>query len=439
MYNQPMQRDFIESLMRSGIIEAKAGDKGSAYHYLERVINVSSDHTTLAEAWYWMSVISEDPTDKRNMLENCLSHDWHHARARRALAVLDGKLKPEDIIDPDRLPAAPRVETPPDADRIMCPHCGAYMHYAPDRQRLVCDFCSSQQSLASQAQAEEQDFLIAMATARGHRKPVATQVFHCQGCGAEFLLPPEVVSCTCAYCESPHVLSLEHSRELIQPEGIIAHAMDQVEAFHLLESWAENGQVTSREQLKPPRGVYLPIWTFDIGGGIEYSGYSLQSDHDFRGSGPMTIRIQDLYPVHVDDLPIPASRNTAGHLARLLPSFDLRAIRPYEPGYLANWPAEVYTIPMSNASLDARSQAYAQLKKDLPGEIASLQDLRTSSARLTIESFKLVLLPVWITEIRVHEQAELVLINGQNGIVEGSASKALKTGLLDRLMEFLEQ
>ena len=56
-----MQRDFVESLLRSGIIEAKAGDKGVARRYLERAINASSDHTTLAELITGQNGILEGP------------------------------------------------------------------------------------------------------------------------------------------------------------------------------------------------------------------------------------------------------------------------------------------------------------------------------------------------------------------------------------------
>jgi hypothetical protein len=97
---------------------------------------------------------------------------------------------------------------------------------------------------------------------------------------------------------------------------------------------------------------------------------------------------------------------------------------------------------MADASLDARSQAYMRLKRNLPGDIASLFNLRTSSASLAIESFKLVLIPVWITEIPVNDKSALVLINGQNGIVQGdvpvqSKSKG-KSGLFDWLEDLFD-
>jgi hypothetical protein len=125
---------------------------------------------------------------------------------------------------------------------------------------------------------------------------------------------------------------------------------------------------------------------------------------------------------------------------RLLPTFELSKTRSYDPRFLANWAAEVYDVPMADASLDARSRAYTQLKRRLPGEIAALHNLRTSSASLTIESFKLVLIPLWITEIPAGDKKLLVLINGQNGVVQGDGSSQTKSknSLFDWLEDLLD-
>jgi len=438
-----MNRDYAESLLHSGIIEAKAGEKEAARRYLERAISVGGKLDVQSEAWYWLSKVIDDPTEKRSSLENCLSFDMRHARARRELAILDGKLDEQEIIDPDVLPAASTGPAQATADRFMCPNCGAKMVFAPDGSGLICEHCTRNQRLASAGEAEEQDFLIAMATARGHSKPVAVQVFHCQGCGAEFTLPPDVISTNCAYCDSPHVVSLEGSRELLQPEGVIPQAFDQKQAAKLLIDWVEGNGIKPQGKVDLPRGVYLPIWTFDIGGGIGYRGDKYESEDGFRQSASRVVIIDGEYPIHVNDLPVPASRKIATHLTNLLPTFDLDKTRPYDPRFLANWAAEVYDVPMADASLDARSRAYNRLKRKLPGEIASLFNLKTSSASLSVESFKLVLVPVWVTEIPLAEGKLLVLINGQNGVVQGdkpsgSPKSNSKNGLFGWLDDLLD-
>ena len=433
-----MFEDYGKSLLRSGIIEAKAGEKSAAARYLNRAVTTSRDHDVLSEAWYWLSTVTEDVTEKRAMLENCLSHNMRHARARRALAIIDGVLKEDEIIDPDRLPDPPPELNQADANRFMCPKCGARMAFAPDGSSLVCDFCTRREALASNEEAEEQDFLVAMATARGHRKPVSMQVFHCQGCSAEFILPPNTLSTNCAYCESPHVVSLENERELLRPEGVIPHAFDRAQARRILEDWVDRHAWRPPGGVDYPRGVYLPVWTFDIGGEIVYHGDKIKVENESFFDSNATIKVRDSYPVYIDDLAIPASRKMAARFSKLLPGYDLRETRPYDPRYLASWPAEVYDVPMADASLDAREQAYARYKREIPARVPDLYNLRTSSEGLTIESFKLVLAPVWITEIPFEDKEYTLLVNGQNGVVGGDTPAKPKASPLEWLKDILD-
>jgi hypothetical protein len=435
-----MINNYSKELLRSGIVEAKAGHKDSARRYLDRAIYMSGAHDELAEAWFWMGEVLTDPVERRKAYENCLAHDLRHTRAKRSLALLDGKLKADELIDPNHLPSTPEGARDADAKRFMCPKCGGKMSFAPDGSNaLVCDYCSTNQTLSS-GSADEKDFVIAMATLKGHGKPLQEQVFHCNGCGAEFILPPKQLSANCVYCDSPHVVSLEKTRDLLAPDGIIAHAFDQKKAVQLLIEWVETNQIKPEKKVDLPRGLYLPLWTFDIGGVIDYTGEIVEYEHDFM-SGKRerkVTRVTDQYPVLVDDLPLPASRKPSAVFLRLIPTFDLRALKPYDPRFLANWPAEIYDVPMADASLDARSQAYKKYQKEIPYMLGSDMTLvHSSSANLMVESFKLNLLPVWMTEIPFNGREHLVLINGQSGVVASDLRSKNDEGEKGSLFDFL--
>ena len=436
-----MLSDYGRQLLKSGIIEAKAGNRESARRYLDRAVYISNDHDVLAEAWFWMSEVLDEPGEKRKALENCLAHDLSHARARRALAILDGKLKADEIVNPDKLPPAPEGLRAANAERFMCPKCGGRMSFAPDGQSLLCEYCSRNQkfSVTQLDSAAEQDFIVAMATARGHGKPLDQQVFHCEGCGCEFILPPNQISSTCVYCGSPHVVNWESQEQLLAPDGIIPHAFNQKRAAKILTDWVELNRIQPEKRLDMPRGVYLPLWTFDLGGGIDYVGETYEdSEIQFNQRNRRKIRVSDCYPVQVNDLPIPASRKLSAIFLKLISTFELRDIRPYDARYLANWPAEVYDIPMAEASLDARQQAWSHYKRELPSLLTPVDLISTSSAKMTVESFRLNLLPVWVTELSFDGRRHLVLINGQNGIVASDLpEKSNKSEDSGGLMKFL--
>ncbi len=543
-----MISDYSRDLLRSGIIELKAGNRDAARRYVDRALYMSGDPDVLAEAWYWMSQATDDPVEKRKALENCLANDLQHARARRALALLDGKLKPDDIVDPEtdvslseqggdpgagrareegkanlvlgatrREPAtkSERGGDPakPDrragaasgnlaldpegsaasarlsdasAQRFMCPKCGGRMTFSPDGQSLVCEYCRRSLSLRGAAERRrsnllsgaegsafpsdpvgDKDFLLAMATLRGHSKPLAEQVFACQGCGAQFILSPGRLSITCPYCASPHVVSFDKSSDLVAPDAIIPFAFGGGRAQELLDAWLPAHQprgpkapapdATDRNKLpeirlhdeqaarianpptaSPPRGLYLPVWTFDLRGVIDYTGTWIEEAPDEYGyRSARTVQIEDSYPVILDGLPIPGSRKLSGPFIKLLPTFDLKAAQPYDPRYLADWPADLYDIPMDEASLDARSQGFAILRREMAVRLQPVQLLSTSSARLVIESFRLNLLPVWMAEVQGH----LVLINGQTGDIYGDfPSRSAHSGsLLSWLSDIIKE
>src|SRR5690349_5363744 len=424
-----MFSDYGKDLLKSGIIEAKTGNKENARRYLDRAIYISNDHDVLAEAWFWMSEVLDDQVEKRKALENCLANDLQHARARRSLAILDGKLRADEVIDPDKLPRASAGLHNANAERFMCPKCGGRMSFSPDGQSLVCEYCSRNQkfSLAQPGSAQEKDFIIAMATARGHGKPLNEQVFHCEGCGCEFILPPDQISSTCVYCGSPHVVNWESEEELLAPDGIIPHAFDQKRAAKIVTEWVQVNQIKPEKQVDSPRGVYLPLWTFDLGGAIDYVGETRDDNEiQFNPRMPKMIRISDSYPVQMNDIPIPASRKLSAVFLRLIPTFELKGVKPYDPRYLANWPAEVYDIPMAEASLDARSQTFKHYKNDLPNLLTPIQLISASSAKMTVDSFRLNLLPVWITELLLGGREHLVLINGQNGTISSDLPEKKK-------------
>ncbi|MCC6498780.1 MAG: hypothetical protein IT313_00790 [Anaerolineales bacterium] len=433
--------DYGRELLKRGILEAKAGNKNAALRYLDRALYMSHDHDALAEGWFWMSQLTDDKAEKRKALENCLAHNLQHARARRALAILDGKLKADEIVDPDRLPPAPEGLHAADAQRFVCSKCGGRMSFSPDGQSLTCEYCSRNQKFTAQpGSANEKDFIIAMATMRGHGKPLNQQVFHCEGCGCEFILPPNQISTTCVYCGSAHVVNWESEERLLAPDGIIPHAFDRQRANNHLVKWIEKnvGAGSPRPLL---RGVYLPLWTFDIGGEIQYTGEVYENDNEIFGQQTrerQMRRVSDSYPVQINDLPIPAARKLSGVFQRLIPTFELKAVKPYEAGYLANWPAEVYDIPMAEASLDARAQAFARFKNELPTLINPIRLTSTSSANMTVESFRLTLLPVWMTELPFDGREHLALINGMNGEVRSDLPEKESGGLMEWLGNLIE-
>jgi hypothetical protein len=418
-----MPSDFDNNLLREGILRYKVQEFDSARRFLERALDNADDDSTRLQAHYYLSLLSDDPAAKRKHLEETLAIDLSHAEARRALAILDGRLQAAEIVNPDALPAAAPAAV--STDRFTCPKCGGRRVYAPDGVSLVCEFCQRQESLASGRLAGEQDFFAAMATVRGHRAPSLIQTFRCQGCGAEFVLPPGLATAACAFCASIHVVALAGSRELLAPDGIIPMAFSPDEAARRLAEWADKNRLDLPEALKP-RGLYLPVWTFDLSGGIPWNGKVLRNKHLVPVSGT----VQAVF----DDLCLPACSSAAGLLEKTLGEFSLSTAAAYDPRFLAGWPARVQDGVLAEAALEARRLAVERARGLIRAEHGQVQDLSYSTAGVTIQSYKLVLVPVWLAAYELDGRSYNVLVNGLLGSVHGDLPARKLYGFLGGLL-----
>jgi len=413
-------------LLLDGIYAAKEGKKEQARRALERVTSLTSDRDALVDAFFWLSKVSDDPAEKRHFLEDALALDLHHPEARRELAILDGKLKPDEIVNADALPEPAAGDQTVVAKRFTCPKCGGRMSYAPDGRSLVCEFCQRAEIPKSGLVEEEQDFILAMATVKGHREPVATQVFRCQGCSVDFILPPQELTATCPFCGSQYVVAVDEQRQLVIPDAIIPMAFNRKQAAWKLVKWMEKNKIEPQGRVEAPRGIYLPAWTFDIVGEVPWSGRVYRNKQWVDISGQET--------VHYNDIPIPASKDLADLLKQTFKEYNLPTAPVYDAKYLAGWPAEVYQLAMADASLEARKFAARDIRQEVTSRQGMLDNLSYSTSSLYVTSFKLILVPVWVTVYYYDDEKYRVLINGLTGSVHGETPKRGFSGWLDNLL-----
>jgi hypothetical protein len=421
-----MPTEYDNDLLREGIFHYKVKEYDIARVYIQRALENADDMQTKSQAYYYLSLLTDDPVQKRKYLEETLVIDMTNAEARRALAVLDGKLKPTDIVNPDQMPAPATGTETVQTDRYTCPKCGGRMVYSPDGTSLICEYCSRNQPLSTKTASGEQDFIVAMANGSGQRSPVAVQTFQCQGCGATFVLAPDEISATCAYCGSVHVVALKEKQQMIEPDSILPMAFDQKQATWDLVHWVEDMKISLQEQVQAPRGLYLPGWTFDIIGSIPWNGMVYRNKREVPISGQKEINFNDVR--------ILGSKKLANLMVKALPEFDFSQATAYDARFLAGWMADVYDLPMAEASLDARQVAVEHVRTTIRQEFGQIQNLGYSTSGIMVSAFKLVLVPVWVTEIQTHDRSGRVLINGQTGSVHSEIPEHGLAGWLDAML-----
>jgi hypothetical protein len=414
----------VRILMAQGVEAAKEGSKDDAYYHLEWVLRADSTDDERSEAWVWLSQIYEDAAHKRTCLEQALAHQPLNPIARRGLALIDGRLQASEIIDPNQTKPQPAADAEPrevEAEQFQCPRCAARMNYTPDGIALLCEFCSYRQELdvpEAHVQSDygmgglEKDFIAALATAKGHSQPVAMRSIQCMGCAIEFVLAPEVLSLTCPYCDSVYVTETAETREILPPQALIPFSVSQNDVQLAMRARFKQHDI-QRPRVSPIVGMYLPLWTFDIGGELTWRGLQRRGDNWVPVSGSRHI-------MH-DDVLVPATKRLPKTLMKEVYAYDYQQLVTYDARFLADWPAERYQLALGDASLQARKQIISEVRKK-PHKITSgeyIKNFSVQSKGLTVESYKLILVPLWIMHYKVENTGYDVVINGQTGQVRG--------------------
>jgi DNA-directed RNA polymerase subunit RPC12/RpoP len=441
-----------------GVAAARAGDTAEAQRYLQRVLYLDGSHEQVAQAHLWLSRITGDTARRREHLEHVLAIDPTHGEARRELAIIDGKLQPDDIVDPDHLPEQEDAEEgepapkPVTARRFTCPQCGGRMGYEPGKSQVTCQYCGHRQpmlaALQTQAPVEEHDFIVALATKKGHVIPEGAGVFRCKGCQATLVTAREL-SAHCPYCGSAHVVE-EEAPELVAPEGVIPFAVDSKAATRSFRAWIDRELGDRPVRTTRVRGLYLPLWTFDIMGEVRWRGYERANQSgsaglqlafgQSAGGAPEGGRIahEGSHYVLLDDVVVPATHKVPYALRAVFERFDLSQARPYDPDYLADWPTAVYEIAVGDASLVARRQALqgAQREIQIEAEIhaPNAQQVQSFPRNLAVQSYKLLLAPIWIANYRHEATTYTVVVNGQTGEAFGEEPPGRLRQFLGRLL-----
>lgn len=429
--------DSTRDLLIRGMMAAKAKETAEARRYLEWVLRLEPSVNTRIEALYWLSEIAETPAEQRRLLEEALAYDPSDMRCRRALAVLRGELDPSEIVDPDRMPAVDKSGAlapsgARSADRFTCPQCGGRMTFAADGQSLACEYCEARQSAQRQTAATSassaENFLIAMATRKGHLHPATRQILNCQGCGIDFLLSPQQLSITCPYCGSAYAVGSQQSRELIDPHLILPFTVEETQANQAFNEWLVKQNLAGGANLQVERtaAIYLPVWSFEMAGQVPWSCLVEEGRNQWIPENGREI-------VYHNSVIIPASSRLSPEIAEELRSFDVKEAVPFNERYLADWPAETYQISVGDASLEARRWTYEFEKQSVRQRISRrVRDLTFNSLAITVESFQLALLPLWLAHYRLGGTRFEVVINGRSAAVHGQRPQNWLEKLLKR-------
>jgi predicted RNA-binding Zn-ribbon protein involved in translation (DUF1610 family) len=319
---------------------------------------------------------------------------------------------------------------------FKCPQCGATTAFSASDGGLTCTHCGYYEAPEKPIvgrMATEFEFTIETMERAAQGWGEVRKELACQNCGAVTSIPFEELSYNCPFCGSNQVIQRQAAQDMLRPRFLIPFKLDGEKCSRLAIEWLGNSWMVPRSLKKAVKmaalsAVYLPFWTFDS---LITADWKAEVGHTeiekYYSDGEWKTRSRTKWEwesgnaqLSIDDLIVQGTENISRLLMGKIDHFNLSQLAPYEPKYLAGMRAKAYDISLEKAWEAGRQKMRQQAHKACISQASTTQ---IRNFRMSIdfadESWRYVLLPVYMASYRYQNKAFQVVVNGQSGEISG--------------------
>ncbi len=330
----------------------------------------------------------------------------------------------------------------PSHNSFPCKSCGAKLVFEPGAHALTCRFCGALNEITAGTEAiEELDFASQLRAMQGSQETEDRIVVHCDACGADLPMKPNVTSQNCDFCGTP-IVATGRTRKLIRPRSLLPFHITNRQARDMFQSWLR-GRWFAPSDLKRAAaldgslaGWYLPYWTYDANADTPYNGqrgddYWTTETYTTTVNGRSQLRTRQVRRTrwtsvsgrvqdHFDDVLVPASASVPAPMLAQLGEWDLPNLTPYDDRFLSGFKAESYTVDLSDGFTGAQAVMVQGIKRTIAADIGGdHQQITSMDPHYSVVTFKHVLLPIWIAAYRYRAKSYRFIVNARSGQVVG--------------------
>ena len=330
--------------------------------------------------------------------------------------------------------------------RWPCEQCGADLRYAPGQSELRCDHCGHTQPIPEEPRSRPRALgELDLDRALQDDLPAATveevRATPCPSCGAQVEFQGATHATECPFCATPVVIGTG-TRRLIKPQALIPFALTEPAARAAMVKWlgrlwfAPSGLVEYARKGRALNGLYVPYWTFDAATRSRYSGqrgtwYYETRTVTVKVNGRNERRQEQVRRTRwapasgwvsraFDDVLILAAQSLPRRYTDALAPWDLGQLAAYNPDYLAGFTAEGYTVSLAEGQTRAHEVMAGVIHRDVCHDIGGdEQRVDRIDTAYSSETFKHILLPVWMAAYKYNGKTYRFVVNGQTGKVQG--------------------
>ncbi len=311
--------------------------------------------------------------------------------------------------------------------QFACASCGADLRFDPGTESMRCGHCDSVTPVphVDDAAAQFENCYHAHLNAdTGALTQEEALSLNCQGCGAAVEFHPDEHSRICPFCDTAIVGDARLQRRIV-PQAVIPFTLTHDGAHDAMRDWLKSRRFAPNDIDKEAEadhfhGIYVPFWTYDAHSDTDYVGQRGTRVGSGKNRRTVWRKVSGNVKGPFDDVLVSASRSVSAEFKDALAPWPLRELETYQTEFLAGFRAENHTVGLQEGF--AKAQDYMRaviadwIRRDIGGH---RQRITSSRTRYSKETFKHILVPVWITHYTFENKTYRLSVNGRTGKVYG--------------------
>ena len=350
----------------------------------------------------------------------------------------DNYIPTESAIEGIRIymPAPPKEEAQQKIVDFTCPQCGATTAFSAEDGGLTCSYCGYFEAPLAETlgkRAQKFEFTVETMQRASHGWGTSRKDLVCQNCGALTTVPEEMMTHTCPFCGSNKVIQKQATQNFLRPRFLIPFKLEPHRCLTITQDWLGSSWMTPAKLRQATKvgnfqGVFLPYWTFTADTRAAWKaqvGHSKTERYYSDGkwkTRQVTVWRWESGNVHlkIDDLIIPGTSRLSQKLLKETNNYNLVDLVTYEPKFLAGLQASNYDINLENAWDFGRKEMRDQTRQACLSQTSTMKVRNFSmSMDFADESWRYILLPVYLNTYSYENKSFQMMINAQTGAISG--------------------
>lgn len=313
-----------------------------------------------------------------------------------------------------------------------CPNCGGPLEFSSEKQKLCCPFCDSEYTVEEfnaaplQTTVSEDDSWNGVIEAGqwDDSELAGLAEYICRSCGGTILTDKTTASATCPYCDNPVVMNDQVS-DALKPEYVIPFKLNKDAARaefekHLLGKKLLPKAFTEDNHIDEIKGIYVPYWIFDADVDAKFS-YDAKTENTWKENDEevtetKTFKLFRRGTLRFEAIPVDASVKMPDDMMESIEPFDLSEAAAFNPGYLAGYSADRYSIGTDETIERARERLERSTRDIFLDTVSDYTDVQETFSQIIPDiQARYVLYPVWILNTVWNDKTYTFAMNGQTG------------------------